>query len=296
MILPQSGSDRYYSVYLALSQYPILSNRIRELMRQELYRQGVIQPNALYDEAEQAAVQSQEREGLHDPLIEEAAEIWEHRKALMLDYLTDTYFAKYFDFSQLTQIIQQALNERGVQVPVGIIEFNPETAPTELLFTQGMMIEKMLPEERAPYAARLQEIKVVLIRSMISDQLRYINIAKDWFTIADLAEIRQHKLGRGRIGGRQLVCSWLRASSRRNPAQSSKPACAHPHPFISARMCSMPSFLSTIYCIGMTKNTKMKSKCAQNIRSFWRISAAGSFRPAPFNTWRPSWAWRESGL
>jgi len=74
MILPQSGSDRYYSVYLALSQYPILSSRIRELMRQELYRQGVIQANALYAEAVQAAVQSQEREGLHDPLTEEDTE------------------------------------------------------------------------------------------------------------------------------------------------------------------------------------------------------------------------------
>jgi hypothetical protein len=37
MTLPQSGSDRYYSIYLALSQYPILSTRIRELMRQDLY-------------------------------------------------------------------------------------------------------------------------------------------------------------------------------------------------------------------------------------------------------------------
>jgi len=89
-----------------------------------------------------------------------------------------------------------------VQVPEGIVEFNPETAPTELLFNQGMMIEKLPPEQRAPYAARLQEIKVVLIRNMISDQLRYINIAKEWFTLADLAEIRKHKLGRGRIGGK----------------------------------------------------------------------------------------------
>lgn len=64
------------------------------------------------------------------------------------------------------------------------------------------MLEKLPEDKRAPYAARLHEIKVVLIRSLISDQLPYINIAKDWFTITDLAEIRQHKLGRGRIGGK----------------------------------------------------------------------------------------------
>jgi hypothetical protein len=43
---------------------------------------------------------------------------------------------------------------------------------------------------------------VVLIRTMISDQLAYVNIAKDWFTIADLREIRSHKIGGGKIGGK----------------------------------------------------------------------------------------------
>jgi len=37
---------------------------------------------------------------------------------------------------------------------------------------------------------------------MISDQLPYINIAKRWFTIQDLSEIRKHKIGTGRIGGK----------------------------------------------------------------------------------------------
>ena len=42
----------------------------------------------------------------------------------------------------------------------------------------------------------------MLIRNMISDQLRYINIARNWFTISDLAEVRRHKIGHGRIGGK----------------------------------------------------------------------------------------------
>ena len=202
MSLPQSGSDRYYSIYLALSQYPVLSGRIRELMRQALYQQGVITHGALNAEAVQHAIQSQEREGIRDPLTEEDSETWERRRTSMLNQLTDTYFAKFSSFEQLTKLIQTALNERGVQAPEITIEFNPETAPTEMLFNQGLMLEKLPEDKRAPYAARLHEIKVVLIRSLISDQLPYINIAKDWFTITDLAEIRQHKLGRGRIGGK----------------------------------------------------------------------------------------------
>ena len=71
-----------------------------------------------------------------------------------------------------------------------------------MLFEQAMLIEKMPPEERAKHEARLQEIKVVLIRTLISDQLAYVKIAKEWFTIADLNEIRTHKIGQGKIGGK----------------------------------------------------------------------------------------------
>ena len=42
----------------------------------------------------------------------------------------------------------------------------------------------------------------MLIRTLISDQLAYVNIAKDWFTIRDLREIYQHKIGSGKIGGK----------------------------------------------------------------------------------------------
>ena len=43
---------------------------------------------------------------------------------------------------------------------------------------------------------------MVLIRTMISDQLAYLNIARKWFTVADLKEIYQRKIGYGKIGGK----------------------------------------------------------------------------------------------
>ena len=60
----------------------------------------------------------------------------------------------------------------------------------------------MPPKERAHLEARLQEIKVVLIRTLISDQLGYVKIARDWLTISDLEEIRNNKIGHGKIGGK----------------------------------------------------------------------------------------------
>ena len=71
-----------------------------------------------------------------------------------------------------------------------------------MLFEQAESIERMPATKRKKLEARLQEIKVVLIRTMISDQLAYLNIARKWFTVEDLKEIRQRKIGYGKIGGK----------------------------------------------------------------------------------------------
>ncbi|MBG0787296.1 MAG: PEP/pyruvate-binding domain-containing protein, partial [Anaerolineaceae bacterium] len=129
-------------------------------------------------------------------------EVWERRKARVRDQLTDFYFSHHLSFELIEELIEEVLNERGITTHEALYEFNPEVAPQEMLFNQGIMIENLPPAKRKHMEPRLREIKVVLIRNMISDQLRYINIARNWFTISDLAEIRRHKIGHGRIGGK----------------------------------------------------------------------------------------------
>ena len=202
MTLPLSATDRLLSIHLMLSQYPILATQARELMRQELFKRGYIDPLAFEQEVIRKSIQSQEREGLQEPQIEEPAEVWELRKGLIRDQLTDFYFSHHLSFELIEELIEQVLNARGITSHDALFSFNPEIAPQDLLFNHGMMIENMPPEERKNLEHRLREIKVVLIRTMISDQLRYINIARDWFTISDLAEVRLHKIGAGRIGGK----------------------------------------------------------------------------------------------
>jgi len=79
---------------------------------------------------------------------------------------------------------------------------DPELTPEDILLDQALAIEKMTASERASREHHLRELKVALIRKLISDQLAYINIAKEWFTIADLADIHQRKIGYGKIGGK----------------------------------------------------------------------------------------------
>ena len=202
MTLPSPSTDKTLRIYLALMQYPVLGAQIRARMRRALFERGVITQAAFEAEAREKAIRSQEREAIHDPYSEEPAEVWELRLAMMRDHLTDFYFAYNLPYELFEHIVRQTLTERGVSAEDLRVTFNPELAPQYMLFEQAAAIEKLPPVERQQAEHRLREIKVVLIRTLISDQLAYVKIAKEWLTIDDLRDIRQRKIGGGKIGGK----------------------------------------------------------------------------------------------
>jgi len=104
------------------------------------------------------------------------------------------------DLAKPSMLIEPGVEREGLRD--ALASFDPELAPESLLFDRALAIEKLPDHERAQFEHHLREIRVVLIRKMISDQLAYINIAKEWFTIADLADIYAHKIGDGKIGGK----------------------------------------------------------------------------------------------
>ncbi|MCU0485152.1 MAG: PEP/pyruvate-binding domain-containing protein [Anaerolineales bacterium] len=199
---PPPGGDKVLRIYLALVQYPILSTSIRARMRREIFRRGVITSAAFEAEVRDQAIRSQEREALQNPYSDEPGDVWEIRLTRVRDHLTDFYFAYNLPYELFEEIIRQALAERGVAQPDISISFNPELAPQNMLFEHALMIENTPLPERERFEARLREIKVVLIRTLISDQLAYVNIAKEWLTTSDLMEIRRRKIGGGKIGGK----------------------------------------------------------------------------------------------
>jgi hypothetical protein len=193
-------SDRVLSIYLTLTEYPILSARIRHIRREQLFARGILTPEALDAEARQKAIQSQLREGLQDPYYEEGADVWEERLRIVRDNLTDFYFAHNLPYEDFEKIVRLAISEQGESPD--LITFNPELAPQDMVFQQAEEIERMPAARRQGFEARLQEIKSVLIRTMISDQLAYLNIARRWFSVADLKGIYHRKIGYGKIGGK----------------------------------------------------------------------------------------------
>ena len=202
MTLPSISVEKTQRIYLALAQYPILSTQIRHRMRRAIFEHGIISQSDFEDEVQQQAIQSQRREAIHDPYIEEPADVWELRLARLRDHLTDFYFAYNLPYELFEQIVRDTLAERGVGTHDLLVSFNPELAPQSMLFEQAAAIENLPPDERIAAEHHLREIKVVLIRTLISDQLAYVNIAKDWFTILDLHNIYEHRIGSGKIGGK----------------------------------------------------------------------------------------------
>jgi len=198
-------------LYLELAQYPILARRIRERMRQELFSKGIITVEAFEAEAKEKAVLSQQREGVFDPLAEEPASVWNDRLALVRDQLTDFYFAYNLPHDRLEEIIQSVLAGRLPQEGYDLVlSFNPELAPWDLLFAKGEEFESLPPDKRSQVQHHLQEIIVVLIKGMISDQLAFVGVAKELFTIQDLKDIRRRRIGRGKIGGKAagMLLAW----------------------------------------------------------------------------------------
>lgn len=197
-------------IYVKLAQFPILSDAIRKKMRAEMFRRGIISKEDFEREVREKAIESQHREGLRDPFFQEDANVWQERKARIRDNQTDVYFANNMGAAHLNQIISQVMESRAKVSTTTALTFNPEIAPWELLFKQGEIYEAMPPAEQVKVLHHLEEIKVVLIKRMISDQLPFIAIAKKVFQIADLRRIYSRRIGRGKIGGKSagMALAW----------------------------------------------------------------------------------------
>ncbi|GAB4579877.1 MAG: hypothetical protein Fur0022_26160 [Anaerolineales bacterium] len=201
MTLPSRHTDPLLRIILSLAEYPILSDKIRSRMRTELFRHRITTPHDFEALVREHAIRSQHREGLSDPYGEETTEMWEIRQEKIRSHLTDFYFAANLPYELFEQIVITVV-QPTVQDDEITASFNPEIAPAHVLFEHARHIERKSGEERTALDPLLQEIKVVLIRKMISDQLAYVRIAKEWLTIEILQKIWKNTIGYGRIGGK----------------------------------------------------------------------------------------------
>jgi hypothetical protein len=212
MPLTPPESSKILDIYLLIAQYPMLASSIRRQMRQELFRRGIITPERFEQEVNEKALESQQREGMFGAMEEDAAQ-WEVRFNRVQRTLTDFYFAYNLPAELLHSIVTGLLAERthiNEPLPDHSLRFNPELAPLEMVLRQAEEYEALPASQRAAVDHHLQELRVVLLKSLISDQLAFIRIAKQWFTTADFSNILEHRIGTGKVGGKAagLLLAW----------------------------------------------------------------------------------------
>ncbi|MBK7897538.1 MAG: PEP/pyruvate-binding domain-containing protein [Candidatus Promineifilaceae bacterium] len=197
-------------IYIKLAQYPILCDRIRLRMREELFRRGIISKNDFEQEVKDLAIESQRREGLNNPTVQEDEAAWQRRLETIRDLHTDNYFANNLGITLLEQLINEVLNNQDKAPKAIELTFNPEIAPWAMLFEQGEIYDALPPPEQEKVKHHLEEIKVVLIKRLLSDQLAFIRVAKHIFSIKDLNWIYERLIGGGKIGGKSggMLLAW----------------------------------------------------------------------------------------
>jgi hypothetical protein len=207
---PLRATTPTIDVYIKLAQYPILCDRIRLRMREELFRRGIINKVDFEQEVKNLAIESQRREGLDNPTVQEDEAAWQRRLDTIRDLHTDNYFANNLGSTLLDRLIDEVLKNQD-KAPAAIeLTFNPEIAPWAMLFDQGSIYDALPPPEQEKVKHHLEEIKVVLIKRLLSDQLPFIRVAKQVFSIKDLNWIYERLIGGGKIGGKAggMLLAW----------------------------------------------------------------------------------------
>jgi len=206
---PLARIPKVLQLYLEISQYPILSRRIRERMRQELFGRGVITPELFEQEVEEKAILSQRREGILDPFGQESASLWQDRLGQIRDHLTDFYFAYNLPHALFEEIVHAVLAQR-VPGERDVLPFNPELAPRPFLIAKAKEYMALPVAQRREVKHHLEEITVVLIKRMISDQMDFVRLAKKFLEAEDFEMIYDRRIGTGKIGGKTagMILAW----------------------------------------------------------------------------------------
>ena len=203
MTLDLTSLPKIVRLQLRIRQYPILGKEIRSKMLDEIFRRGIITPEQMDNEVRQRSIESQELDGQNKSLTKEPAEIWKIRTSHVRDYLTEFYFAYNLPMYLFDNIVNTLVKNRaGRKRTVSGITYNPEMAPLDLLMDHGKQIESLKPDDQQVFSHHLAEIIVVAIKTVVSDRLEFVGTARKWFTIQDLFNILDRRIGTGKIGGK----------------------------------------------------------------------------------------------
>ncbi|MBM3464152.1 MAG: hypothetical protein FJX76_18810 [Armatimonadetes bacterium] len=196
---PSYEIRRSFEVFNYLSRFPAeVQVYIRRRMREVLRRDRIVADLHFKDLVRQKAVQFGG---------EETAESWHGRTEEAKKQLTDLYFAANYSLDYLKYLVAEHSPEMetafGIPTP-SLLDFsvNLEKADVDIIIKKMYAFEQLSGEERLNAMPEMQELKIVLIRRLISEQFEFVRVAHKFLSIGDIHRLYDRIVGSGRVGGK----------------------------------------------------------------------------------------------
>ncbi|MBN1266357.1 MAG: PEP/pyruvate-binding domain-containing protein [Anaerolineales bacterium] len=181
---------------LLLSRYPVLAMRIRQEMRRELVRRGIVSHGELEERLAEAA--RMPRESLQDTAQ------WDLRVHRTQRALTDVAFTSCLPIGVLFPILEtlQEVQPRPVYTDQTLLEkLLRQAALCESRIKAIHKADSLTGSEDDP-SVQLLQARQALLERIVSSQKAFLQVAGEWFTTEDIFYILEHRIGTGRIGGK----------------------------------------------------------------------------------------------
>lgn len=196
---PAYEIKRSYDIFRYLNQFPWEAQRyIRRLMRDALKRDRIVSELQLRELIRIKA---------HSFGGDETPEGWEARQQEAKKQITDLYFAANYSLDHLKYLVAENAAEFegafNLQVPDQLdFSLNLETANVDVLIQKMYQFESLGALEKARVMHEIQELRIVLIQRLISEQPEFVRVAHKFLSISDIHTIYDRIVGTGRVGGK----------------------------------------------------------------------------------------------
>ena len=176
---------------------------MRRRMREVLKRDRIVTETQLKELTRQRALEFQRR----DNAFNESSESWEGRVSEAKKQLTDLYFGANYSLDFLKYLVAENASEleSAFNLQFGnVLDFsaNIEKADIDVLIRRMFAYENLTAEQKARLNPETQELRIVLVTRLISEQPEFVRVAHKYLSITDLHRIYDRIIGSGKVGGK----------------------------------------------------------------------------------------------
>lgn len=189
-------------IQIALSDYPILQDRIIEEMLKQLIRDQIFTLAEIDAKVREKALLSQAREGLSNPFVQEGPTDWENRLSRVRSSLIIQEYANRYPVETFNETVDKIVENRAVDREPDFFWHNIENTSDDAIFEQALSLERIAAGNDPDVLAALNGAKTTLIRRCLGQHNDFITIAKRNMKIQDLIDVHRKKIGKGSIGGK----------------------------------------------------------------------------------------------